>query len=124
MLPDGDPDLDERLGRAAVVELVGPDVTDLGERPLDGADDVRQADLGRGASQPEAALVAALAGDDAGPLQLEQDVEQELPGDVLGGRQRLRLHRPGVLERGELDDGPDGVVGLGRDPHTPILASR
>jgi len=121
VLSHSDPHLDERFGRAFVVELVGPNVTDLGEGSFDRPHDIGQADLARGATEAETALVAALARDDAGALQLEEDVEQELSGDVLGGGENLRLHRPRIFERGEFDDGPDRVIGFRGDPHVTIL---
>ena len=49
-------------------------------------------------------------------LQLEQDVLEELEGDVLGLGQALALDRP-LLVGGKLSRRSHGVIGLGRDTH-------
>ena len=45
-------------------------------------------------------------------LELEQDVLEELQGDVLGVGEALALDRA-LAGGGQLGGGPDGVVGLG-----------
>jgi hypothetical protein len=90
------------------------------DRPLDRADHVGEADLRRRLRQPVAAVGAALARDDLGAAQLEQDVLEELERDRLCGREPLGLHRARRSD-GELGERPQRVVHLGRDSHGWIL---
>ena len=85
---------------------------DVGDRALDGADDVGDRHLVGRPGQPVAALGAAAGADDAVVLELEQDVLEELQGDVLGLGQALALDRA-LVGGGQLGGGPHGVVGLG-----------
>ena len=62
--------------------------------------------------QPVAALGAAAGADDALVLELEQDVLEELQGDVLGVGEALALDRA-LLGGGQLGGCPHRVVGLG-----------
>ena len=89
---------------------------DVGDRPLDRADEVGDRHLVGRTGQPVAALGAAAGADDAGVLELEQDVLEELQRDVL------RLGEPLALDRalaggGQLGRRPHGVVGLRGDAH-------
>ena len=79
----GDPDVAQRLGHARVLDLLGPLAAHVRDRALDGADHVGQRDLGRGLRQPVAAVGAPLALHEAGVLQVEQDVLEELQRDLL-----------------------------------------
>ena len=71
-----------------------------------------------GLGQPVAALGAAAGTDDAVVLQLEQDVLEELQGDVLGLGQALALDGRFLgLGGGKLGSGPHRVVGLRGNSH-------
>src|SRR6266487_2515080 len=80
---DGDPDVPEPLRGTGVVEILGGGLVDVGERTLDGADYVGDRHLLRRPREPVAAAGAAAGADQAGVLELEQDVLEELEGDVL-----------------------------------------
>ena len=67
--------------------------------------------------QPVAALGAAPGADDAVVLELEQDVLEELQGDVLGLGQALALDRALLAGGGQLGSGPHRVVGLRGNSH-------
>ena len=86
---------------------------DVRDRALDRADDVGDGHLGGRAGEPVAAFGAAAGADQALVLQLQQDVLEELQGDVLGGRQTLPLDGFALAGGGQLDGGADGVIGLG-----------
>ena len=75
-----------------VLELLGANAAHVRERPLDRADDVREGDLARRLREPVAALRAALARDEPGVLEVEQDLLEEPERDRLRARERLRLH--------------------------------
>ena len=90
---DGDPDLLKVLGVAAVLDVLGRGRLDVGDRALDGADDLGDRHLVGGPGEPVAALGAAAGADDAVVLELEQDVLEELEGDVLGLGKALALDR-------------------------------
>ena len=77
----------------------------LGERDL----------LGR-LGEPVAAAGAAPGPHQAGVLQLEQDVLEELERDVLRLGELLALDGL-VAGGGHLDRGAHGVIGFGGDPH-------
>ena len=108
----GDPDVAQVLGVAAVLDRLRGGRLDVGDRPLDGADDVGDRHLVGGTGEPVAALGAAAGADDAVVLQLQQDVLEELQGNVLGRGQALSLDRA-LVRGGELDGSPHRVVGLG-----------
>ena len=57
---------------------------DVGDWALYGADDLGDRHLVGRSGEPVAALGAATGADDAVVLELEQDVLEELQGDVLG----------------------------------------
>ena len=101
---------------AFVFELLGAHAADVRERALDGSDHVRERDLARRAREPVAAFRAALAGDDAGVLEIEQDVLEEAQRHRLRARERLGLDVPFALRR-ELDGRTKRVVGLRRESH-------
>ena len=73
-------------------------------------------DLVGRAGQPVAALGAAAGADDAVVLELEQDVLEELEGDVLGLGEALALDGP-LAGGGKLGGGPHRVVGLRGNSH-------
>ena len=108
---DGDPDLLQVLGVAVVLDRLGRGRLDVGDRALDGADDVGDGHLVGRLGQPVAALGAAAGADDAVVLELEQDVLEELQGDVLGFGEALALDRA-LLGGGQLGGCPHCVVGL------------
>ena len=113
---DGDPDLLQVLGVAAVLDRLGRRRLDVGDRALDGADDRRRRHLVGRLGQPVAALGAAAGADDAVVLELEQDVLEELQRDVLGLGQALALDRA-LLGGGQLGGRPHRVVGLRGNAH-------
>ena len=90
---DGDPHLGQVLGLTGVLRGLGGQVLDVRQGPFDSADEVGEGDLGRVAVEPVAAAGAAAGADQAGVLQLEQDVLQELKGDALGLGEALALDR-------------------------------
>jgi len=69
-----------------------------------------------------AAVEAAVAGDDPGPAQLEQDVLEELPRDALRVGQPLGGDLLAAARGCQLDERPHRIVHLGRDPHADIVA--
>ena len=86
---------------------------DVGQRPVDGADDVGQRDLVGRSCQQVAAVDTAAAFDNAGVAQVAENVLEEAQGDALRGRDRLPLYGVVTVEGGELDGGSKRVVGLG-----------
>ena len=107
----------QRLGHARVLDLLGSLAADVRDRALDGADHVSQRDLGGILCQPVAAVGAPLALHEAGVLQVEQDVFQELERDLLRGRDVVTLDRPLAGSRRKLGARAHGVVDLGGDSH-------
>jgi hypothetical protein len=104
------------LGVAAVGDRLRRRRLDVGDRALDGANHVGDGDVVGGARKPVAALGAPPGAHDAGVLQLEQDVLEELERDVLRLGETLALDRA-FIGGGELGRRADGVVGLGGDAH-------
>jgi hypothetical protein len=88
----------------------------VGDRALDRADDVGDRHLVGGTGEPVAALGAAAGTDDAGVLELEQDVLEELQRNVLGLGEPLALDRP-FAGGSQLGRRSHGVVGLRGDAH-------
>ena len=107
-----------RSGTAAPVvgQAVRPGAPDVGQRALDGPDDVGDRDLVRGLREAVAAVDPPLGGDQAGPLQLVEDVLQEALRDRLRAGEALAPHRAAALA-GELAHRPHRVVHLRCDPH-------
>jgi len=89
---------------------------------LDSRDDLGERDLLGGAGEHVAAADAALGPNDAGSLDLEQDLleirlgEGGPFGDLLHGRGAI-----GLVE-GEREEGPGGVVAAGRHLHGVMVA--
>ena len=122
-MPDRDPDVAQALGRALVVEILRSRLVDVRERPLDRPDDVGDGDVCGWTGEPIAALGAAPGLDQASVLHLQQDVLQELQGDSLGLREVAALDRLAILCGRQLERCSYGVIGLGADPHTTIVAN-
>ncbi len=120
--PDSDPDFAEGLRRADVLDCVGRYPAYVRERHLDDPEHLGERDLASRPRQPVAALRPALALHEPRVAKLEQDVLEEPEQDRLRLGDPLSLHRPRPLRGRELDGGPDGVVGLGRDAHSPAYA--
>jgi hypothetical protein len=60
----------------------------------------------------------------AGPFEKEEDLLQELLGDVLGARDLPDVDRTALrVPQGELEHGPAGVFALGRESHLIQLSS-
>jgi hypothetical protein len=78
----------------------------------------------RAGGQPPAAGLAALADHDAGPTHVREDRLQEAVRDLLQPAELLGAHRPTVVTVGDLDEGPEGIVGLGGDAHAVSLSDR
>ena len=112
-----DPDIPQGLGDPGVLDLLGPLAAHVRDRALDGADHVCQRDLGRVLCQPVAAFGAALALYEAGVLQVEQDVLEELQRDLLGRGDVVAFDRPLACNSRELGARANGVVDLGGDSH-------
>src|SRR5947199_6622857 len=111
------PDLTQALGRACVGEFGEAQIVNVGEGAVDDADDVGQRDLFGRTHEGVATLGAPLTAHEVGPLEVVEDAEEELEGDVLGLGDLLGLDRLPLGLRGQLGHGPHGVVDLGRDPH-------
>src|SRR5439155_4534136 len=116
-----DPDLQQRLCRSAVLELLRTLSANADQGALDGAYDVGEADLLRRSRQPVAALGSALAAHDPSRAQLRQNVLEERDRNRLSLRDRVDLARRLLATIGQLDDGAHGVVGLCGDVHARIL---
>src|SRR5436305_8030254 len=116
--PQRHPHLAQRGGAAGELERVGAGAGDVGEWAVDGADDVGDGDGVGWPGEPETALGAATAVDDAGVAQLVEDAEEEPRRDALRVGDRVGLDQMSVLACcGHLDDSADRVVGLGGDAH-------
>ena len=76
-----------------------------------------------GPREPVAAARAALGPDQAGVLELEQDVLQELQRDVLRFGQLLALDGLAVGRSGELERGAHRVVGLCRRSSLSLVSN-
>ena len=96
---------------------VAPDVRD---RPVDGADDVREADLGRSAREPKAPGCAALALHDP-PCLVESTLSRNSIGMSCRAASAGRFRRPWTAHR-QLSGGPQRVVAPCRDTHAAILS--
>ena len=79
---------------------------------LDRANDVGDRHLVGLAGEPVAALGATASAHDAGVLELQEDVLEELQRDVLGLGEFLALDRI-VVGGGELGSRPHRIVSLG-----------
>jgi hypothetical protein len=90
---------------------------DIGQRPVDGPDDVGQGDVLGRPGEPVAAFSAALAAEQVRSFQVGQDPEEELERDVLCLGDGVGLDRFLGRLRGQLHHRPNGVVDLYRDPH-------
>ncbi len=120
----GDPNVTKALRRAGIVELFGRRLVDVGERAFDRSDHVGDGDVSGRSCQPIAPARSAASLDQARVLHLEQDVLEELQGDLL------RLGEVGALDGilpfcgRQLESRSYCVIGLGADPHRPIVAAR
>ena len=94
----------------------------LASGPLDGPDHVGERDLLRRLGEPVAAPGPAPGAHQPRVLELEQDVLEELQRDLLGLGELLALDGLLVGGGGELQRGPDRVVGFGGDPHFVTMA--
>ncbi len=83
-----------QIGRAFVLELLGPDAAHVRERALDGTNHIRERDLGGRAREPVTPFRTALARDEPGVLEFEQDLLEEAERDRLRAGERLRLDVP------------------------------
>ena len=77
------------------VGVLGTRAADGRDRPVDRADHVREADLGRRPRQPVAALGAALARDDLRAAQLERMFSRNLSGISCAVASRSAFTGPG-----------------------------
>ncbi len=123
-VPRRDPDVLEHLGGLVVGDRLGAQAVDADQRAVDGADDVGDTHVTRAGGQPPAAGLAALADHDAGPTHVREDRLQEAVRDLLQPAELLGAHRPTVVTIGDLDEGPEGIVGLGGDAHAVSLSDR
>jgi hypothetical protein len=78
-----DPDVAKRLRRAGVLDLLGALAANVGYWALDGSDHLGERDLLGRLREPVAPFGTALALDEAGVLEVEQDVLEELKRDLL-----------------------------------------
>src|ERR671916_474705 len=97
----GDPDLLQVLGRALVLDGLGPLAPDVREGSFDGADDGGERDLLRRQREPVAAGGATPGTDYARAFEVVEYVLHELLGDALGLRDIIPLYGAGVLRRSE-----------------------
>jgi hypothetical protein len=97
---------------------------DAGQRAVDAAQDVGDADLVSGPRQFVAAFAAAMASHQAIGAQVGEDVDEKLRRYALRLGQFLGRHERAAGDRGELDHRPDRVLRLGRHPHGEDCATR
>src|SRR5262245_52730829 len=121
--PHGEPDLLQGLRRPLVRDVVGPKPADVGERALDRADHLGEGDLVRRPREPVAAVGAALGAHEPGLAEVAEDVLEELERHLLRLGEALALDVDALLDRGQLDAGPQRVVDLGGDAHASILTA-
>ena len=115
--PQRPPDIGQRGGRAGIGQITEPDIAHAGQRAVDAAQHVGDADLGGRPGQLVAALTAAAAVDQSIGTQIGQDVDQKLRRDALRLGQVVGLDQRALVGRGQLDHRPDRVLRLGRHPH-------
>ena len=127
--PQRAPHVGQTGGGPGVGQIAETDVAHAGQRPVDAAQDIGDADFGGGPGQFITAVAAAVAADQSIGSQGGQDVDQELRGNALRLRKIVGLDQRARLERRQLDHGPNGVLRLGRHPHdahhaTDLAANR
>ena len=105
------------LGGPRVVGRLRRRVLNVGERPLDRPDHIGDRDLLRLLGEPVATARPAPGPHQPRVLELEQDVLEELQRDLLRFGEPLALDGLLVGRGGQLQRGPNRVVGFGGDPH-------
>ena len=119
----GDPQAGQVLRDPLVGRLVGTQASHLRERAVDGAEDVADADLARRPAEHVAAACSAPAQHEVVASQVGEDGLEELPRQLLTGRQGVDADRARSLRLRLREDQhcPDGVVHTGRDVHARSL---
>ena len=107
-----DPDLEQRLRRAGVLQGGRALVAHGDQRAVDRADDVGERDLVGGASQPVAAGAAADRDHDVAAAQVAQDPLEERDRQLLPDRQVVGAHRVAVRGRRQLGARAHRIVRL------------
>ena len=115
--PQRPPDVGQRRGRTGIRQIAEPDVAHAGQRAVDAAERVGDADVGGGAGQRISAVAAAVAANQAVGAQTGKDVDEKLRRDALGLGQVVGLDQNTFVDGDELHHGPDGILRLGRHPH-------
>lgn len=82
---------------------------------LNGVDDSEQVDLIRGRREPISASSTLAADDDASTNKVGQDVGKEAGRDVHGGGDPAGAHGRTIIEGGDRDHRPDGVIAAERE---------
>src|ERR1019366_4328145 len=118
--PHRHPDVLEVLGRPLVAGHLRAQSAHLGQRSVEGPDDVGHRDVGGRARQTVATVGTTLAQQEAGTPHVVEDALEELGRERLRLRQRLGRHRAPVGV-GQGAEGPHGIVDLGGDVHGGIL---
>src|SRR4051794_18292671 len=111
----GDPDLLQWGCGTDVLQVLGPAAPDVGQLPVQRADDVGDADARGLTGETVAAVRASLAAEQPAPTQLTEDALEVLVGNPLGSGELLDGARR--LGGGELGHGAQGVVYPGGESH-------
>jgi len=111
--PGGNPD--ELKDHRAVVVLhgLGSKPVHADQRTVNRPDDVGDADIAARSPEPPPTALAPHAHHDSGAPEVGEDGLQEAVRDVLEPPQLLCRHRHAINARSDLDQRPQGVVGLG-----------
>lgn len=87
---------------------------------LDGAEDVAEGDVAGSASEDVATSFAAMALDEAGMFQFEEDLDEVISGDALASGDLVDAERVGVrVVQGEGLDSTTGVITFDAGFHIP-----
>lgn len=120
----GDPHMLQDHRGVVVAHGLWTQPVDTHQWSVDGANHVGHADLLGVPREPPPARLPTLAHHQAGATQVGEDRLQEPVRDVLQPAQLLGRHGHRVDSGCDLDEGAQGVVGLGGNPHAVILSER
>ena len=118
------PHVGQRRGRTGVRQVAEPDVADAGERTVDAAQHVGDADVGGGPGQLVSAFAATTAAHQPVVAQHGEDVDEELRRDALGRGQIVGLDYRTFVGGRQLDHRADSVLSFGRHAHCGDSAIR
>ncbi len=123
-LPLRGPQRDEDLGQPSrgtgVMQVLRAGAGNVGERAVDGPDDIGEGDVGGRTCEGPATLDAATRMDDVGLAELGEDGAEVGRRDVLTILEFVRGHRSIRCGR-EFEDGAQGIVRPPRKSHGPSI---